>query len=408
MTTSSHIGPMLLGAAVGGLLGVGLVGCAPAGDDDDAEAAQTSDLAASSELQVKASGITVWVDPVAHPTVRFDKPAWRIDVRTSKNLENVFSFASDDEMGEAIQTSPRKAQVFLDADQLGHMLAGYRLIVDLDAATGSQRQYFISFKLGTKLERFHGSSKITLRKTLTPFLHGGETRYRNLVGVAAGYDRFAVTADEGPGPIDIGALSSHTPVDWTSAALLDVAADAESEIAFSASKGDATVTRFAGVDVGVSSLQITTNPLPLEVWPSPLCAGATQACLDALPADQLDSSSCGTAIEVRPCRRDIPAGDLPTKADFAEHLTDTLEGWYEQHGADVAASGGNTKEEAQALVSPDKVEEVTDSEEDPHAHDLARFVVYRHPDIVWPGSDIVWFGAYDRATGALFEIYDFN
>ena len=41
----------------------------------------------------------------------------------------------------------------------------------------------------------------------------------------------------------------------------------------------------------------------------------------------------------------------------------------------------------------------SDPEEDPHGHDLSKFIVFRHPDVVFPGSDIAWFGAYDRATG---------
>lgn len=388
---------------------IGLVGCAPGSDPEgDADRQGTADLAASTDLEVKAAGFTVWVDPVAHPTERSGKPAWRLDGRTSKNLEGVLSFASDDEMGEAIQPSPRTFQVFLDADQLGHLIAGYRLIVDLDTTTGAERQYFISVKLGTKLERFHGSSKITLRKSLTPFLYGGETRYRNLLGVAAGYDGLAITTDDGGAPLAIGAASANTAVDWNAATLLGIAADPEGELAVSARKGAATVTRSAGVDLIVSSLQITTSKEPLEIWPSPSCSAATQVCVSALPHEQADTSSCGTAIEVRPCQRPLPDASVPTAADFAEHLRSWVNDWYAQHGADVVGSGGNTREQAQAFISADKVVRVTDPEEDPFAHDLARFLVFRHPDMAWPGSDIAWFGAYDRADGTLLEIYDFN
>lgn len=31
-----------------------------------------------------------------------------------------------------------------------------------------------------------------------------------------------------------------------------------------------------------------------------------------------------------------------------------------------------------------------------------------HPDVVFPGSDRVWFGAYDRESGELVEIQDFE
>lgn len=401
MVTSSRIGLLLMGAAL-----AGPVGCGSESDGTQ----QTSDVSASTSLEVKAPGLTVWVDPIAHPTTAYGHQVWRIDGRTSKNLEEVFSFASDDEVGEALQQSARKFTVTLDADQLGYVEAGYRLIVKLDTTTGSQRRYFISMVLGQKLERFHGSSKITLRKTLTPFLFGGETRYRNLVGVAAGYDDLAITTEqEGAGPLAIGALGTKTPVDWNLETLLGVAADRDGELIVSATQaGAGKVERFAGVDVTVSSLQITTSDAPLEVWPLPACSAQAQACVSALPPSQLDTSSCGNASQVRPCKRDLDPASLPTADVFAGHLTNWMNTWYADHGADVASSGGNTLAEAQAFISASKVEIVTDPEEDPYAHDLAKFLLFRHPDMVYPGSDIAWFGAYDRSTGGLVEIYDFN
>jgi hypothetical protein len=54
------------------------------------------------------------------------------------------------------------------------------------------------------------------------------------------------------------------------------------------------------------------------------------------------------------------------------------------------------------------VVEITDADEDPHGHDLSKFVVYSHPDVVFPGSDTVWYAAYDRTSGMLQSVYDFN
>ncbi len=110
--------------------------------------------------------------------------------------------------------------------------------------------------------------------------------------------------------------------------------------------------------------------------------------------------------------RQAAAGDpdpaRPDATRFASDLASALVDWYAAHGDDVAQMGGNTLPEAQAAVSVELVEEVTDPEEDPFAYDPAVYQVFRHPDVVWPGSDIVWFGAYRRDTGALVEIYDFN
>lgn len=401
MVTWSRFGGMLLGAALTLLA----AGCA-----DESTGEQTEDATAGTDLVAKASGITVWVDPIAHPEAKYGTTVWRIDGRTSKNLENVFSFASDDEVGEALQQSPRKFTVTLDAGQLQFVQSGYRLMVQLDATSGDTRKYFISMELGQKLERFHGSSKITLRKTLTPFLYGGETRYRSLIGVATGYDALGVaTEQEGAGPLSIGALGANTPVDFDLQTLLGVAADPEGELtAFATKGGSGRVERFAGVDVIVSSLKITTSDSPLSVWPRAKCSAATQACVSALPPSQKDTSSCGNANEVRPCERAIDPANLPTADVFAEHLTNWMNSWYDKHGADIAAAGGNTKEQAQAFISADKIVEVTDPEEDPHGHDLGQFLVYRHPDMIFPGSDTAWFGVYSRQNGALQDVYDFN
>ena len=64
-----------------------------------------------------------------------------------------------------------------------------------------------------------------------------------------------------------------------------------------------------------------------------------------------------------------------------------------------AAAGGSTVKVAQSAVSVDLVEIVTDTEDDPYGHDLDAFDVLAHPDVAFPGSDAMWFGAYDKATG---------
>lgn len=97
-----------------------------------------------------------------------------------------------------------------------------------------------------------------------------------------------------------------------------------------------------------------------------------------------------------------------TPARFVRDLREHLAAWYVPHGADVRGSGGNTLAQAQAAVMESKVTELTDPEEDPEANDLTKVRVLRHPDIVWPGSDIVWHGAYDKATGRKLLVYDFN
>jgi hypothetical protein len=83
-------------------------------------------------------------------------------------------------------------------------------------------------------------------------------------------------------------------------------------------------------------------------------------------------------------------------------------------GASLSGTGlsgtslGCALEDAQAAVDEALVAELAQADEDPYGHDLAAYRVFSHPDVIWPGSDMVWYGAHDRATGALAEIYPFN
>lgn len=369
------------------------------------EAAQSEDVTASTALVAKADGITMWLDPIAHPTTRFDQPAWRFEARASKDLASVFAFSSDDEFGEAVQSSPRKLDVFVDANQLAHLLAGYRILIDIKTTAGSVKQYFASIRVAPKLERMHGSSKIVLRKTFSPFLYGHELRFRNLVGLSSGYSGASAVTDAG-GAVDlVGPSGSSTAMDWLSPVLVEVSKDPNLEIDVSATNGSGQVTRSGGVDIGVTSFQLTTQPA-LEQWPDPQCAATTLACLNALPQGAFDRSSCGAAIDVLPCLWKLPPSVDVTS--FSVDLTNYMTTWYGDHGADIAASGGNSLGKAQALCASTKVTLVDDAAQDPHAHDLAKFIVFRHPDVVLPSSGKAWFGAYDRASSTLESIYPSN
>ena len=393
-----YLGALAVSAAV--------LGCGVSQEPVSQEDALKESTGVNGELVAKASGITVWIDPTLRPTTRFDQPAWAIAGRTSKNIEGVFSFSSDDEFAEAIQVSPRKFEIYMDAGQAAHLLAGYRLLLDLDTQSGNTRQYFASFRIAPRFHDFHGSSKITLHKTVSPFVFGQEIRFRNLIGLASGYESPGATTEGGASPLAIAPSGSSFAMDWSADALVAAATDTDQEIAVTAQKAGQTVTRFQQTELYVSSFQLIDSGMPLEVWPDPSCTANVRTCLQALPGSQLDRSSCGPAVDVLACVNEVavPVDAARFQANLSAHLV----GWYADHGADVAASGGNTLAEAQALCSAAKVEEVTNPEEDPDAHDLTQFRVFRHPDVVWPGSDIVWFGAYEKATGALVAIYDFN
>ena len=92
--------------------------------------------------------------------------------------------------------------------------------------------------------------------------------------------------------------------------------------------------------------------------------------------------------------------------DFAGDLRDALVAHYAQYGNDIAMGGGNDLATAQAAVSTGGVEVVRDPEDNPTGYDLAAHQILAHPDVVFPGSDVVWFGIY--ADGVLVEVISFN
>ncbi len=168
-----------------------------------------------------------------------------------------------------------------------------------------------------------------------------------------------------------------------------------------ATQASGVLTKKAELEARVLRVSMTTKD-PSVAWPEKPCEADVLACVKATAGTDL--GECGSYREVSRCIGQAVSHAEQFVSDFASHLI----GYYATHGADIAAMGGNTLEQAQQTISLDAVHELTDPEEDPYAHDFETTIVLSHPDVVFPGSDIVWFGAYDRASGELIEIYDFN
>jgi len=93
---------------------------------------------------------------------------------------------------------------------------------------------------------------------------------------------------------------------------------------------------------------------------------------------------------------------------FASDVAKAIVAWYDIYATDAAAMGGNTLTEALALVSAEAVTEIIDADDAPYAHDLSTTLVLSHPDVIFPGGDLVWFGAYERDSMNLIEVYTFE
>jgi hypothetical protein len=375
--------------------------CACAATDPAApgDGTETDDLAATSGLTAHVPGMTVWLDPVAVADWRYEQWVWVIKGRTSKNLESAFSYSSDDEFGETLVTSKRKFEFVADGPSMVRLLEGYPLFIQIGTTTGTQKTYFATVHVTPRFGHFTGSSKIFVHDQLAPVLSGGRAVFRGTTSTAKGVELLDVAGPVARPEGTVVAPPNYAS-DWTWPNLLLAAEPPADKITFSATSSTGSFAKKAGIDIAVADLGLATTAPSIDAP----CEPSVQACVEAQPGPGADLAACGTAAAVKACVWSFP----PSPSRFSDDLTLWLGSWYSEHGADVASSGGNPLLTAQAAVHAAGAEEVTDPEADPHAHDLSKFVVYRHADVVWPGSDIAWFGAYDRATGQLQSIYDFN
>jgi hypothetical protein len=375
-----------------------VAGCAvdsglPGSGDDTA----TEDVAATESLVAKAPGVTVWVDPRLAPEWRFERPVWVLRGRASKDLESVLAFQSDDEYGDAQLVSKRKFEVTLDAPLVEGLIAGRRLFVHLDPVSGTQPGYAISVRVTPRLGGFSGSSKVWVDGAFSPVFVGAELLFRSGVSTAASVGSLSVTAEEASKPRVSGGAGDWT-VEWNGSGLLLAAQIGADPVWFAAKSGSSTASKAAALEIRASELGVTTGSA-FDMWPEAACQAAVASCLEAMPDALGDTAACGAAMEVLACDHDHDRPAVPHPSVFATDLRRELNQWYWEHQADVA--GGATVLAAQAAVTARGVTEVTDPDGDPEGHDLTKVVVYAHADTAFPGSDIVWFGAYDKATGAL-------
>ncbi len=378
----------------------------PEGEDGTGDLSEATDAKTDGTAERKAAitGMTVWIDPVARIVAADGRAHWVLDARASRNLAAVSAWVPDDAFGAAAITGKRTFTITLrDGHEQHTLLSGMPIFVTLEPVTGEPADAAIW--IAPRVARASGSTRISLDPTIAPIWNGGDVIYRGGASLTSGWADLGIAtpADTNPQVVMSGARTYR--LDWQFAALAAVAAAPGAPVRALATRAGTTVERTAAVELRVARLGLTRRD-PRAVWPN-RCAATVAACLAALPTGTIDAGACGTYRQVQACGGPTAATG-PSGDQLAADLRDWLAPWYAQHGADVAAAGGNSLAAAQAAVDPAGFAEVTDPAEDPYAHDLAVTRVYRHRDVVYPGSDIAWFLAYERASGAFLEAYDFN
>lgn len=370
--------------------------------DVDAAAGETNALAKARELRVREGAFSLWLRPELEP--RFEDGDLRFIVhgRTSIDLDDVFSSVPDDRFGDARLIGPRSFEIALDAHETHTLLFGLPLFVELTPA-GAADPFFVKIEGQSKLGKFSGSRAIQVESMLRPVYVDGEVVHRGVfrLGPSAHSPRV-----EGPeGPLDIAAIDASTFAFTSSFRSLATWASSGASLRFTARGRFGTVRKSARLTFVIANAAISRRP-PDLAWPPAECAAPVLDCLRARGADG-DTSSCGDAFAVTRCLGELEYEEV-ARARFAEDLRAHLVSFYARHGEDVAAAGGLALRDAQDAVDVRRIFEVEDEDDDPFGHDLTRIRLLAHADVVFPGSDRVWYGAYDRDTEVLLEIRDYN
>ncbi len=359
-----------------------------------------------STLQLRADGLTMWVEPAA--TVGRLGDTFTLDARVSHSIKTLSaSVDSIDVLTRVV--SARKFSVDLSAQALGANLQELPLVVRLETTSG--KVFHLMFGLQGRFRNTSGSSKIYVWQNILPVSKGGTVLLRGRITTRGEFVDVGGSNDDDSEPESHRESSTKWALDFWPYSLPWAGSPTEDALHIWAEAADETrVRRSAEIHFEVVRLGITSGN-PDVAWPSATCGARVLSCVEARGATG-DFEGCGKVQEVQACWKTLPedpnAPDPAMISKFAGDLRKALIEYYANHGTDIVGSGGNTLQQALVLVDEADIKEVLDPEEDPYAHDFATTRVFRHPDVMYPGSDIVWFGAYTRDTGTLVSVYEYN
>jgi len=254
--------------------------------------------------KVKASGITLWVDANALVEHRQGQRAVVIRGRTSKNIEEVFSWVPDDAFGEALTVSARKFEVVLFGDhEINTLLSGLPINVDINTTSGSIRNYHARITVAPRFARFGGDNGLWIDSAIRPiFMRNAEPslRYRSRVHTHDAADALDISTVDNADPSVRRDDDTTWSFDWAYAQFAQAFDPSTDLMTFTAELPEDSIEKHAGIDLRVVGLEITTQD-PGTAWPSPSCDPDIYACIAAAPATQSDLGECGDYRPVQRC-----------------------------------------------------------------------------------------------------------
>lgn len=354
---------------------------------------------------VKTDGLTLWVDTSLEPTFGNKQTLWVLRGRVSKSMSELRAYDVDGDVLHGAMVSARKFELLLTPDEVLEMISGGRIYLDFVPREGRTPLYHGMVQFAPRFADWAGTSAIFVFRAVNPVIVGDELIFRGRAKTKDGYELELVYTDDDAGPALYDDEPGEYHFDWTSDALMLAADPPDDPVWFRASdSASRPVQKTASLQMRLVQMGVGTDS-PLLAWPRAECTAEVRTCLDGLSSP--DTSTCGWAYEVSPCLADVV---LPLAADPARFVADlelTISRWYEQHEADVRAANGRTLDAALQAIDVQNVGKLIAAEVDMFGYDPAHFDVFYHVDPVFPGSDRIWYGVYDRA-GTLIGMQDVN
>lgn len=353
------------------------------------------------QIRVRADGMTVWASPRV-----LSANDWLFEARVSHSLSKISASVAGQAVDVAL-VSARKFEVSVPAQLMEQNLAEEPLLVAMETTTG--REFTAMFVARARFVETTGSSKIYPWRNIEPIVVERKRVFRARMTAPENFVDLVGSNDDDSEPVVTRESEKYWLFDWYPGALVWAAHPTEDALMIRGEDADGNVyTRRAPIHMELMKIGVT-NSDPAAAWPAPECAAEVAACVAQTDAQTADLEHCGTYREVWPCVVDLPVNDTPEWVKrYADDLRRAIINHYTVHGEDIVNSGGNTRPQALLSVDTRKIEEVSDPEYVPSGHDLETHRVFTHPDVMFPGSDIVWFGVYERASGSLVEVYEFN
>ncbi|MCA9521201.1 MAG: hypothetical protein KC609_09515, partial [Myxococcales bacterium] len=325
---------------------------------------------------------------------------------------SVSAYSHDGTTGTVTIVSKRIFEVGFTHSELVPLIGGRRLFLTIQPTGSGKPAYYAMIELQPRFTRFAGSSSIFIYSWIDPVMDGFDLVFRGRVKTPRGVTMRGAFNDDDSEPAQTQEGETRWRYDWIPAALPYSGDPVEDAIRFGGVDADgASLQKSASIEIMLRRVSFTNYRTPFLLWPAPVCADAVLSCLQALESWPSDTEGCGTARQVTPCLAQMPQPPTPpivTKEHFAGDLRKAIIAYYGEHESDILASGGNTRPQALLSVDTQRIDVVVDPDENALGYDLATHLVYRHPDVVFPGSDIVWFGVYRKSDGGLVELGPFN